>query len=122
MKQEIYLRAHTVASRGKPTKSANPDSMPIWPDRILIFDTETTIDAQQDLTFGAYRLCELNSGEYICSEEALFHRDDLDAQQQKTLSKYVETHMAEIEVKSFPPRLDLKIYPRWKFVEKVFWK
>ncbi len=122
MKQEIYLRAHTVASKHKRKVSGSTDSTPIWPSRILIFDTETTIDARQDLTFGAYRLCELKSGEYICSEEGLFHRDDLDQRQLKVLRRYVETRHAQIEVKSFPPRLNLKLYPRWEFLEKIFWK
>ena len=122
MKQEIYLRAHTVASKRKRKASANPVSTPIWPNRILIFDTETTIDTKQDLTFGVYWLCELKDGKYICSEEGLFHRDDLDARQKKVLRKYVETHSSQIEVKSFPPRLNLKLYPRWEFLEKVFWK
>jgi hypothetical protein len=122
MKQEIYLRAHVVNSTGKRKKNWNADHVPIWPQRILIFDTETTVDAQQDLTFGAYRLCELHGEKYICSEEGLFFRNDLDARQQRLIAKYAETHLAEIEVESFPPRLDLKLYPRWGFVEKVFWK
>jgi hypothetical protein len=121
MKQEIYLRAHTATSTGKRKKSRDLGSMPTWPSRILIFDTETTIDARQDLTFGAYSLCELINGKYIYSEEGLFHRDDIDSRL-KVLTKYVETQQAQIEVKSFPPRLNLKVYPRWEFVERVFWK
>lgn len=122
MKQEIYLRAHTVTSTGKRNGTGNPDSTPIWPSRILIFDTETTVDVKQELTFAAYWKCELKDGKYICSEEGLFYRDDLDARQMKVLRKYVETQLAQIEVKTFPPRLKLKLYPRWEFVEKVFWR
>ena len=69
-----------------------------------------------------YWLCEQKNQKYICSEEGLFYRDDLDTRQLKVLKKYVETQRAQIEVKSFPPRLNLKWYPRWEFVEKVFWK
>ena len=122
MTQEIYLRAHTVASTGKRKKNRDSKCITIWPDRILIFDTETTIDARQDLTFGVYWLCELINGKYICSEEGMFYPDDIDARQSKVLTKYVETRQARIEVKSFPPRLDLMLYPRWQFVERVFWK
>ncbi|MBB5328427.1 DNA polymerase [Tunturiibacter gelidoferens] len=122
MTQEIYLRAHTVAQTGKKKTGGNALSLPIWPERILVFDTETTIDARQELTFGVYWLCELKSGKYICSEEGLFHDDDLDERQLTALKKYVETQSAQIEVKSFPPRLDLKLYPRWEFLEKIFWK
>lgn len=122
MKAEIYLRAHTVASTGKRKGTGNPDSTPIWPSHILIFDTETTVDVKQELTFAAYSKCELKDGKYICSEEGLFHRDDLHARQMKVLRKYAETQLAQIEVKTFPPRLKLKLYPRWAFVEKVFWR
>jgi hypothetical protein len=119
MQHDIFLRAHTVAP-GK--QSQKLPTGPKWPDRILIFDTETTIDTRQELTFGAYRLCQLVDGKYLCSEEGLFHVDDLDAGQHKILRTYVGNELASVEVKSFPPKLDLKLYPRWKFVEKVFWK
>ena len=69
MTQEIYLRAHTVASKSKRTNNRDKASMPIWPDRILIFDTETTIDERQDLTFGVYRLCELNGRRNISAQK-----------------------------------------------------
>lgn len=120
MKQEIYVRAHIVTPRVDQSQKRQPE--PIWPRRILVFDTETTIDEQQDLTFGAFRLCQLKGGKYITSEEGLFYRDDLDDKQLKILQQYVRAKPADIEVKSFPPRLDLKLYPRWEFVEKVFWK
>ncbi len=121
-KKDIYHRAHTVATTDKQKKNKNSRPMPIWPSRILIFDTETTVDARQELTLGVYRLCKLKDKRYICSEEGLFHRDDLDALQLEVLTKYVATHLAQIEVKSFPPQPDLKLYPRWQFLEKVFWK
>jgi hypothetical protein len=122
MKQDIYLRAHTVPVGGHRNKSGSSVPMPIWPKSVLIFDTETTIDQRQDLTFGAYTLYELKDGKYISSEDGLFYRDDLDVKQRSVVMKYVKTERARIEVQSFPPRLDLKMYPRWQFVEKVFWK
>ncbi|MFI5109045.1 MAG: hypothetical protein ACHP78_09395 [Terriglobales bacterium] len=119
MHQDIFLRAHTVAPR-KPWQE--PEKVPTWPDRVLVFDTETTIDTRQELTFGAYRVCQLVDGNYLCSEEGLFHADDLDAGQRRILKTYVGSELASIGVKSFPPKLDLKLYRRSKFVEKVFWK
>ncbi len=119
MTQDIFVRAHTVAP-GKP--SQKPPSSPKWPERILVFDTETSIDTRQELTFGVYRLCQLVDGEYHCSEEGLFYADDLDLRQRKILETYVGSELASIGVKSFPPKLDLKFYPCSKFVEKVFWK
>lgn len=120
MKQEIFLRAHTVAETKPPQE---PDTVEQkWPETVLVFDTETTIDTRQQLTFGNYRLCRLVDGEYVCYEEGLFYDEALDPRQRKILVTYVETELARIEMKSFPPRLDLKLLPRWKFVEKVFWK
>jgi hypothetical protein len=119
MKQDIFLRAHTVGPQKKESRPANG---PKWPKEILVFDTETTIDTRQELTFGAYCLCELVDGQYACSEEGLFYADGPSAQQRKVLEQYVERQQAQIAVKTFPPKLDLKLYPRWKFVEQVFWK
>jgi hypothetical protein len=64
----------------------------------------------------------LIDGEYRCSEEGLFYRDNLDTRERRSLEAYAKTEFADIAAKSFPPKLDLKIYPRWKFVEKVLWK
>ena len=122
MNRDIFVRAHTVTPEKKKKQSKNRDCAPRWPDRVLVFDTETTIDTRQDLTFGAYRLCQLAEGRYICSEEGLFHTDDLNTHQRKVLQAYIANQFAEIEVKSFPPKLDLKLYSRAEFVEKVFWK
>jgi hypothetical protein len=119
MKQDISLRAHTVGPTKPPRE---PEEVAKWPDRILVFDTETTIDTRQNLTFGVYRLCQLVDGRYACSEEGLFYTDNLDPRQRKILESYVESAIAHIEVKSFPPRITLKLHPRWKFVEKILWK
>lgn len=119
MNYDIYLRAHTVLPR-KPMDKSAKDSK--WPERILVFDTETTIDTRQELTTGIYRLCQLVDGRYICSEEGLFYADNLDRRQLKVLEAYVASNFAETEVKTFPPKLDLKLYSRWQFLEKVFWK
>jgi hypothetical protein len=119
---DIFVRAHTVTAKKKKKRRRNQDDGPKWPDSVLVFDTETTIDTWQQLTFGAYRLCELIHGKYICSEEGLFYADRLGPHQLKVLQSYIATQLAEIEVKSFPPKLNLKLYPRSEFLEQVFWK
>jgi hypothetical protein len=119
---DVFLRAHTIAPRKTTTRPWQGITVRKWPDGILVFDTETTIDTDQELTFGAYRLCDLIDGEYRCSEEGLFYGDNLKGRQRKILEAYAKKRFADVEVKSFPPKLDLKILPRWKFVEKVLWK
>jgi len=122
MNHDIFVRAHTVASEKKQKKYKKGAEEPKWPDRVLVFDTETTIDTQQDLTFGAFTLGRLVGGKYFCSEEGLFHADNLDSPDRKVFEAYVAEKLADIEVKSFPPKLRLKVYSRSEFMEKVFWK
>src|SRR5256885_12956435 len=52
------------------------DALPIskWPRYALIFDTETRITADQSLTFGVFRLCELKDGKYRVMKEGLLDR------------------------------------------------
>jgi len=119
MNHDIFLRAHTVAPEKRPPK---PVTGRKWPTRVLVFDTETTIDTRQDLTFGVYRLCELIDGVYRCSEEGFLHADELDGRQHKVIEAYVKHEFADIDVKSFPPKLKLKLWRRAEFIEKVFWK
>src|SRR5882672_12778274 len=73
-RQDIYVRAHTPARTNKPWN--RPWSRK-WPKYCLVFDTETTIDPKQGLTFGCYRHCQLDGDEYRCTEEGLFYADDL---------------------------------------------
>ena len=119
--QEIFVRAHTVVPQKRPRQSP---SVPNWPKKVLIIDTETTIDAKQKLTFGAYRHLKLASVGYQCVEEGLFYADDLDSQQIEVLKRYVgdPTHLPGIEVKMFPPKICLPLMSRSVFVERVFWK
>src|SRR3954451_14045748 len=51
---------------------------PPWPDTVLIFDTETTIDELQNLTFGTYRYARWTADKQLaCVEEGLLYADDL---------------------------------------------
>jgi len=119
--QDIFLRAHTVAASRKERKGKKR-KIQKWPEQVLVFDTETTTDTEQDLLFGVYRLCELKGDEYLCSEEGLFYADDLDAGQLEVLKSYARSELAESEIKAFPPKLKLALYSRSTFLKKVFWK
>ena len=58
------------------------------PELMVVFDTETRIDATQSLTFGSYRA--LIRGR--CVEEGLFHAEGLTAKELRTLKRYVRAH------------------------------
>src|ERR1035437_7565538 len=126
MTHDIFVRAYTVAAErekdknGKKPKGRNDG--PKWPESVLVIDTETTLDTQQQMTFAVYRRCQLIAGEYRCSEEGVFFPGNINAHERKVLVSYMATHLAEIEVKSFPPKLNLKVLSLAEFVEKVFWK
>ncbi len=48
-----------------------------WSRDVLVFDTETTTDHLQRLTFGSYRHCEWqDDGSLQCVDEGLFYDDD----------------------------------------------
>jgi hypothetical protein len=55
---------------------------------MIVFDTETRVDATQRLTFGSYRC--IISGR--CTQEGLFYGDDLSSNELRTLRRYVRSH------------------------------
>jgi hypothetical protein len=61
------------------------------PSAMLVFDTETRVDATQRLTFGSYRF--LRDGE--CQEEGLFYADDLTESERTLLDRYSKDHEAD---------------------------
>jgi len=88
-----------------------------WPDHALVFDTETRITADQSLTFGVYRRCELAGDKYNVAEEGIFYADDLPAKERRVLESY--TQVEDPDVTSFPPQFPF--YSRSQFMQKVFW-
>ena len=78
----IAVRAWTERVDAKaptpPGRTLKRRPSPKWPRSVLVFDTETTIDAAQSLNFGAYRhLRWANDATLECVEEGLFYADDL---------------------------------------------
>jgi hypothetical protein len=80
------------------------------PKAMLIFDTETRVDASQRLTFGSYRFIV----DGVCLEEALFYGDDLPGGDLKVLQNYIKMHQAEAINKQ------LRILTRREFVDKLY--
>jgi hypothetical protein len=118
-KHDIFLRAFAVNAdqKPKPKGSTPAGDDPKWPDRALVFDTETRITADQSLTFGVYRLCTLVDSSYIVTEEGIFYADDLPAKDRRALDNHLLTAVSDAA--SFPPRFPL--YSRSDFMKKVFW-
>jgi hypothetical protein len=62
------------------------------PNAMFVFDTETTTDHTQRLTFGSYRF--IVAGQ--CLKEGIFYADDLPAKDRRVLQRYVDTHSADV--------------------------
>jgi hypothetical protein len=118
-RQDIYVRAHTPARTNKPWN--RPWSQK-WPKYCLVFDTETTVDPKQGLTFGCYRRCQLDHDGYYCIEEGLFYADALRKSDLQTLEGYVVDKRNAASVEQFPAKLSLQLMTRSDFVGRIFWR
>lgn len=116
---DIFLRAYAIsAEQKKPRKNvASTKNDPKWPEHALVVDTETRITADQSLTFGVYRLCDLRNDKYVITQEGIFYADDLPANERHVLEMYCQTAIPDVV--SFPPRFPL--YSSSEFMKKVFW-
>ena len=122
---DVFVRAYAVSTKQENKtekkqeqrrKSRDGDTGN-WPSVVLIFDTETRVTADQSLTFGVFRFCELKNAKYIVIREGLFYADNLPAKERNILENYARTAISD--VKSFPPEFPL--YSRSDFMKKVFW-
>jgi hypothetical protein len=116
---DLFLRAYAIptAKEHKRKKKHFGKETPKWPQFVLVFDTETRITADQSLTFGVYRLCQLANGRYQVVKEGIFYADDLPARERRVLEIYVQTAVSDVH--SFPPEFPL--LSRSEFMRQVFW-
>jgi hypothetical protein len=116
---DIFLRAYAIRAdkQRKPKRYIRPNQASKWPKHALVFDTESRITADQSLTFGVYRRCELVDGSYKVTEEGLFYADDLPAREHQVLQSHMRTAIPDVT--SFPPRFPL--HSRSEFMKRVFW-
>ncbi len=117
---DIFVRAYAIAMVGKKERKRTPranQEAQKWPEDALVFDTETRITADQSLTFGVYRLCELAKDRYRVAQEGIFYADDLPAKDRKVLESYQRTAISDVP--SFPPEFPL--YSRSEFMRRVLW-
>jgi hypothetical protein len=121
MTDEVLPIAHRVwaelVDEGKKfrRKRTRPE-----PKYVLVFDTETTIDRRQSLTFGVWRYARIDADSMHWIDEGIFHADDLaqsDPDGLAVLSAYVNTRMSETE-RDRP----LRRFTRSEFVEKVLFR
>ncbi len=116
---DIFVRAYAIATKEKKERkrASRKNDGPKWPQHALVFDTETRITADQSLTFGVYRLCELVEDRYRVTQEGIFYADDLPATDRGVLAAYQQTAISDVP--SFPPECPL--YSRTEFMRRVFW-
>lgn len=134
-RRDIFLRAHTVRVVEKPRKLrrkkevAPPEK---WPDRALIFDTETRTTVDQTLMFAIYRICRLVGDRYACEEEGIAYSGSveklplsysavLDKEELNSIGSFVADKLTEVEIPSFPPKIKFKVHQSFPaFTQKVF--
>lgn len=94
-----------------------------WRRSVLIFDTETTIDPTQHLTFGCYRFGTWRrDGTLAIHEEGLFHADTLAAEDPEgfaLLSEYAAIHKPDTT--GLNRNRDLAFRSCRDFLDNVLW-
>jgi len=121
----VAVRAWT--QRGKRTgKGRRRRQVPPPVTHILVFDTETTIDAAQGLLFGAFRYCRVDAGTVTTVAEGLIYADDLpqcDPTGYATLQAYAASRKADVDLGylAVEPNWQLQLVSRTEFVNRWLW-
>ncbi len=119
----LAVRAYIVRQDRRasvPRTTAAPENG--WRRSVLVLDTETTVDATQELLFGSYRYCAwTDTGSLACVHEGLFYADTVakrDSAGLRLLRRYAATHHASVG-----PEGDhrLHLLTRGAFVDDVLW-
>lgn len=122
MTDQLDFLIRAWAPPAKPSKRRNPAEQPEaqMPSLILVFDTETTTDDRQALTFGCWRYYRVTDGRLECFDEGLFHADDLAATNPaglRILRRYVTERQADT---TNTGRRPIRLFSRAEFTRKVF--
>ncbi|QUH03823.1 hypothetical protein HUO13_26095 [Saccharopolyspora erythraea] len=94
---------------------------------VLVFDTETTIDTRQQLTFGMFRYCYVNAGAVSTLAEGILYADDLpstDPDGFAVLQRYAATRPADVDM-SFQdrePNPRMEMLSRDAFANRWLWQ
>jgi hypothetical protein len=118
--KDVFFRSHVIEVDGKePLISTYRE--PRWPEYVVVFDTETTLDPQhQSLLFGFYRVCRLQGASYGCVEEGILQSDDLQQRYVDVIADYARSCTSEVIDRNYDEQLH--IYSRSEFVEKAFFE
>lgn len=134
---DIAVRAYTgptrppitPASAKKTKKKRGSVTTDRFPEHVLIFDTETTVDPTQALNFGAWRYCRVRHAaggvELVCVQEGIFYADDLPErapQAMVVLRDYVDTHRGDVDTSELDASPVLLLQSQSVFLERVFWR
>jgi transcriptional regulator with XRE-family HTH domain len=114
---QIAIRAHTefIPAKAKSEKSRKgkdrkKNELPLYGKRVMVLDTETTIDELQNLNFGQAWIFE-GKGQALTEKKPkskyLFYADDLPLKDLETLERYAKEK-------------GLTLLSRTEFIEKVF--
>jgi hypothetical protein len=90
---DLYLRAHTVVldqakRRSRRETTTALSKLPKWPDYAVVFGCESRTGITQELTFGFYRILNLNGDSYVLEEEGGFCDDNLPSAEREVLEAY----------------------------------
>lgn len=110
-----------VAFRAFPAAGARQARRPFTdayerPRLALVFDTETTVDRSQALTFGSYRVylraTRLTNARWELIEDGLFYDEQLAAGDIQTLRSYARDHWHDngVELRLLPLREFLEVF------------
>src|SRR5215469_5621941 len=116
----IFFRAHTATVQKSSESPSIRAQSPQWPNRVLLFDTESCISIDQTFLFGIHRICDLVDGKYRCSEEGIVY-DELSKRELNAIRNFAKNTFPDIEVPSFPPKVRFALHRSLlKFMEEVF--
>jgi hypothetical protein len=117
-RQNIYVRAYARPLKQKSKKSPWYPNPPKWADHALIFDCETRITADQTLTFGFWRFCELRDGRFVALEEGILLDDSrgLSDKEIAAISDFAKRNKADTADDGFDR---IRVYSRFKFLREV---
>jgi len=114
----IAVRAYTqkpiCGSNWEPRAFKDPT---LAHDRVLVFDTETTTDQYQNLTFGSFKVYQNG---YIQHEGIFYNPLVLTENEVKTVKTYVNTHVKTVKTYVLN-RSNLTLYTSEEFINRVFY-
>jgi hypothetical protein len=116
----LSVRVHErVVEKKKRKKGEFEGPVPEkWANFALVFDCETTLDLNQNLTFLWWRFCELKNDVYVCQQEGVAYNDNLAKESVALIRSFVRGKRADVEG-GCPD--DILFQSRTEFVNDRFW-